>query len=271
MTEARVSRIGEKFAELRAAGKKALVIFVTGGDPDVETTEKLVPELFRAGADIVEIGVPFSDPLADGPVIQQSYTRALRGGASLKGLLAATKRIRRVAEGPLVLMSAYNLAFHHGLEKFAVDAADAGVDGVIFPDLIPDEAGEGLAALDKAGVDHIFLVAPTSGPVRTRMITKNCRGFVYYVSVTGITGKQKPLAEEVKSQVAMIRKTTSLPVAAGFGISTPEQAAAIGRHADGVIVGSAVVALMEAAPEGERVSKAAEFVRSLRAALDGLK
>jgi tryptophan synthase alpha chain len=265
------SRIAEKFAELRVAGKKALIVFVTGGDPDMETTVRLVPELFRAGADIVEIGVPFSDPLADGPVIQRSFTRALDGGATLKKLLDATKRIRSVTDGPLVYMSAYNLAFHHGLARFARDAADSGVDGVIFPDLIPDEAEESLAALGPVGIDQIFLVAPTSGLERTKMITKKCGGFVYYVSVAGITGKQKPLEEEVRAQVAMIRKTTNLPIAAGFGISTPEQAAAIGRHTDGVIVGSAIVQLIDSAPPSESVANAANFTRSLRAALDGIK
>lgn len=264
------SRIQEKFARLKVAGKKALIVFVTGGDPDVDTTVKLVPELFRAGADIVEVGIPFSDPLADGPVIQRSFTRALDGGATLARLFEAAKRIRGVSADPLVFMSAYNLAYHHGLGRFAKDAVDSGVDGVIFPDLIPEEAGESLAVTRPAGLDQIFLVAPTSGVERIKMITKNCGGFVYYVSVAGITGKQKPLEDEVKTRVAVIRKTTKLPIAAGFGISTPEQAAAIGRHTDGVIVGSAIVKAIESASPGGKIAEAAELTRSLRSALDGL-
>jgi tryptophan synthase alpha chain len=263
-----MNRIDSKFLELKAAGKKGLIVFVTAGDPDLGSTEKLVPELFKAGADVVELGIPFSDPLADGPVIQQSFSRALAAGATLKKILETTARIRRVTNGPVVYMSAYNLAFHHGIEKFARDAAQSGVDGVIFPDLIPEEAQEAITALAASGIAPIFLVAPTSGPTRTKMITGKCRGFVYYVSVTGITGKQKPIEEEVKAQVAMIKKTTTLPVAAGFGISSPEQAAAIGKYTDGVIVGSALVKIMESVSPDARVDKGAEFVRSLRAALD---
>jgi len=263
-----MNRIDGTFARLKAEGKKALIVFVTAGDPDIATTEALVPELFRAGADIVEIGIPFSDPLADGPVIQNSFMRALAAGATLKKILAMTKRIRRATEGPLVYMSAYNLELHHGLKNFARDAAASGVDGVIFPDLIPEEAGEALPPLMAVGIAPIFLVAPTSGQERMRMIAGKCRGFVYYVAVAGVTGKQKPLEEEVKSQVAMIRKVTNLPVAAGFGISTPEQAAAIGKHVDGVIVGSAAVKMLSAPGQKAVIENVCGFVRKLRRALD---
>ncbi|MBI5179465.1 MAG: tryptophan synthase subunit alpha [Nitrospinae bacterium] len=265
-----MNRIEKKFQELKANGKKALIVFVTAGDPDMDTTEKLIPRLFDAGADIVEVGIPFSDPMADGPVIQQSFMRALGQGTTLGGILAMTKRVREVSDGPIVYMSAFNLEFHYGIEKFARDAQYSGVDGVIFPDLIPEEAGDVLPLMEKAGIAPIFLVAPTSGQARIKTITQKCRGFVYYVSVAGITGKQKPLEEEVRGQVAMIRKATKLPVAAGFGISTPEQAAAIGKFTDGVIVGSAVVRLLEAVrPQHEVIDGVCGFVRKMRDALDG--
>ncbi|MBI3793225.1 MAG: tryptophan synthase subunit alpha [Nitrospinae bacterium] len=262
------SRISEKFAALKAEKKKGLIIFVTAGDPDLGTTERLVPELFKAGADVVELGIPFSDPLADGPVIQQSFKRALDNGATLGRILDSTRRIREHSDGPIVFMSAYNLAFHFGLPKFAKMAVLCGVDGVIFPDLIPEEAEESNSALKAIGLDTIFLVAPTTSPARTKMIASNCGGFVYYVSVSGVTGGQKPLVEEVKGRVAMIKRNTDLPVAVGFGISTPEQVGVMGKHADGVIVGSAVVKAMEGLSPARAIESAVGLVRSLRTALD---
>lgn len=264
-----MNRIEQKFAELKAAKRKALIVFVSAGDPDLATTEQLVPELFAAGADIVEIGIPFSDPMADGPVIQASYMRALKKGTSLPGILAMTKRIRPKCGGGIVFMSAYNLVFHYGVKEFAQHAAQAGVDGVIIPDIIPEEGDEVVPDLDKYGIATIMLSAPTSGPDRIRKIAAYTRGFLYYISVTGVTGKQKPSVESVKKQVRMIKRQTKLPVAVGFGISSAADAAAMAKVADGVIVGSAAVkVLSEKGTRAETVKRVCAFVRSLRRAMD---
>lgn len=264
-----MNRIEKKFAELKAAKRKALIVFVSAGDPNLGTTEQLVPALFAAGADIVEIGIPFSDPMADGPVIQASYVRALKKGTSLGSILAMTKRIRPLCNGGIVYMSAFNLIFHHGVKAFARHAAAAGVDGVIIPDIIPEESGEIVPELDKHGIVPILLSAPTSGPERIRKIAAHTRGFLYYISVTGITGKQKPSVESVKKQVLMIKRQTKLPVAVGFGISSPADAAAMAKVADGVIIGSAAVkVLSEKGTREETVRRVCAFVRSVRRAMD---
>ncbi len=265
-----MNRIEKKFAELKTSKRKALIVFVSAGDPDLGTTEQLVPALFAAGADIVEIGIPFSDPMADGPVIQASYMRALKKGTSLAAILAMTKRIRPLCGGGIVFMSAFNLIFHHGVKAFARHAAEAGVDGTIIPDIIPEESGEIVPELEKYGIAPIMLSAPTSGPDRIRKIAAHTRGFLYYISVTGITGKQKPSVESVKKQVQMIKRQTKLPVAVGFGISSAADAAAMAKVADGVIVGSAAVSVLaEKGTREERVKRVSAFVRSLRRAMDG--
>ncbi len=264
-----MNRIESAFAQRKAERKKALIVFVSAGDPDMKTTEALVPELFKAGADIVEIGIPFSDPMADGPVIQASYTRALKKGASLDAILAMTKRIRSASAGGIVFMSAYNPIFHLGVKSFARKAADAGVDGVIIPDIIPEEADEVAPYLEKQGIAPILLSAPTSGPERIKKIAAWSRGFLYYISVTGITGKQKPSVESVAKQVKMIKRYTTLPVAVGFGISSPADAAAMAPAADGVIVGSAAVRLLaEKGTRDETIKRVCGFVKSLRRAMD---
>ena len=264
-----MNRIEKKFAELKAAKRKALIVFISAGDPDIGTTEQLAPALFAAGADIVEIGIPFSDPMADGPVIQASYVRALKKETSLDGILAMTKRIRPRCAGGIVYMSAFNLIFHHGVKAFARQAAEAGVDGVIIPDIIPEEGGEIVPELIRRGVAPILLSAPTSGPERIRKIAAQTRGFLYYISVTGITGKQKPSVDSVKKQVLMIKRQTKLPVAVGFGISSPADAAAMAKVADGVIVGSAAVKILaEKGTREETVKRVCAFVRSLRRAMD---
>ncbi|MBI5637343.1 MAG: tryptophan synthase subunit alpha [Nitrospinae bacterium] len=264
-----MNRIEKKFAELKAAKRKALIVFVSAGDPNLGTTEQLVPALFAAGADIVEIGIPFSDPMADGPVIQASYVRALKKGTALGGILAMTKRIRPLCNGGIVYMSAFNLIFHHGVKAFARHAAQAGVDGVIIPDIIPEEGDEIVRELDKHGIAPILLSAPTSGPERIRKIAAHTRGFLYYISVTGITGKQKPSVESVKKQVLMIKRQTKLPVAVGFGISSPADAAAMAKVADGVIIGSAAVKILsEKGTREETVRRVCAFVRSVRRAMD---
>jgi len=263
-----MNRIGQKFAELKQKGNKALIIFVTAGDPDLKTTERLIPELFKAGADIVEIGVPFSDPLADGPTIQASYLRAMKSEINMDKIFAMAGRIRKKCDEPLLIMSAYNLIYRYGTRKFSNHAKQNGVDGVIFPDLIPDESGETLADLNRNDIAPVFLAAPTSGKDRIRKVTAASGGFIYYITVKGITGKQKPSEEEVRRQVNMIKRFTNLPVACGFGISTPRQAASIGKIADGVVVGSAIVKLLaESGSKKAGFKKALELTQKLRKAL----
>ncbi len=263
-----MNRIDRKFAELKRKGKKALILFVTAGDPDMKTSERIISELFRAGADIVEIGVPFSDPLADGPTIQESFTRALKSGVNLNKIFAMVRRIRKKCDEPILIMSAFNLIYRYGTRRFAESAKRAGVDGVIFPDLIPEESGPTAADLKKHGLLPVFLAAPTSGVERVRKVARASGGFVYYISVKGITGKQRPSEEEVRRQVSMIKRYTRRPVACGFGISTPRQAANIGRLADGVIVGSAIVKLLAGpGPANARIKKVVSLTRRLRKAL----
>jgi len=263
-----MNRINKKFAELKQKGGKALIIFVTAGDPNLKTTERLIPKLFKAGADIVEIGVPFSDPLADGPTIQASYLRAMKSEINMDKIFAMAGRIRKKCDEPLLIMSAYNLIYRYGTRKFSNQAKQNGVDGVIFPDLIPDESGETVADLDRNDIAPVFLAAPTSGKDRIRKVTAASGGFIYYITVKGITGKQTPSEEEVRRQVNMIKRFTNLPVACGFGISTPRQAAAIGKIADGVVVGSAIVKLLaESGSKKAGFKKVLELTQKLRKAL----
>ena len=263
-----MNRIDRKFAELKRKGKKGLILFVTAGDPSLRTTERVIPELFAAGADIVEIGVPFSDPLADGPTIQESFTRALKTDVNLDKIFAMITHIRKSCDEPLIIMSAFNLIHRYGIRRFAASAKKAGVDGVIFPDIIPEESGAVTTTLNKSGIAQVFLAAPTSGVKRIKKIVAAGSGFVYYISVKGITGSQRPAAGEVRRQVARIKKHSELPVAIGFGISTPRQAAQIGRMADGVIVGSAVVKLLaQNGPVSRRIKKVVDFTQKLRRAL----
>lgn len=263
-----MNRIDKKFAELKQKNKKALIIFVTAGDPDLKTTERLIPELFKAGADIVEIGVPFSDPLADGPTIQASFLRAMKSEINMDKIFEMTGRIRKKCDEPLLIMSAFNLIYRYGTRKLSSRAKQNGVDGVIFPDLIPEESGETVADLERNGIASVFLAAPTSGRERIRKVTAAASGFIYYITVTGITGNQKPSEDEVRRQVNMIKRFTNLPVVCGFGISTPKQAAAIGKIADGVIVGSAVVKLLaESGSKKAGFENVLELTKNLRKAL----
>jgi tryptophan synthase alpha chain len=231
-------------AAARAEGRTALVPFVTGGDPSLEATADLAETLAGAGADLIEIGVPFSDPLADGPTIQRASERALAKGTTLRGILEMLPEARRRADVPIVLMSYLNPVLHYGLGRFARDARRAGADGVILSDLPVEEAGEALAACDAAGLDLVLLAAPTSGAARLARIAAASRGFIYAVTRTGVTGTREELPRGVRDLVAAIRAVTSKPVALGFGISTPEQVRAAAAHADGVVVGSAIVDLV---------------------------
>jgi len=234
------NRIDRLFAGLREKKRKALVAYLVAGDPDLESTAKLVSALAEAGADLVELGVPFSDPLADGIVNQLGCQRALESGTTLPKVLELVARLRKEkCEIPLVLFTYYNPVFAYGRQNFEKDAAKAGADGLLLLDLPPEEADQDLPP--SADLRRIVLVAPTTPESRLREITKRASGFVYYVSREGVTGMQKSLPTTLAERVALLKKTTSLPVCVGFGISNPEQAGQVARLADGVVVGSAIV------------------------------
>ncbi len=270
-----MGRIEKRFEELKKENRKALVLFLSAGDPDLKTTEELIPEIFNAGADIIEIGIPFSDPLADGPIIQASFVNALKGGVTPKKIMAMTHRLRRKTEKPIMFMSAYNLVFSYGkngIVSFVNDARKAGLDGLILPDVIPEEAGDILPLLRKSGIDSVFLAAPTSGLKRIKKIAASSAGFLYYIAVKGVTGKQKSSPAEVKKQISLIRTVTDLPVCCGFGISNPKEAAAMSRIADGVIIGSALVKIIaDAKNRTARIRNVVDFVKSVRRAMDDVR
>jgi tryptophan synthase alpha chain len=262
------NRLEATFEQLAAKGEKALIAYIMAGDPGLTETEQLVLALEQAGADIIELGVPFSDPIADGPVIQQAAERALRNGTSLRQILTSVKSLRQRTDIPLVLMVYYNSMYAMGLESFCAAAKDAGVDGLIVPDMPPDEAGPLKAPAKEAGLRLVFLLAPTSTPARRAYVAKESQGFLYYVSLTGITGVKIHNLLEVGENVSKIRKATRIPIAVGFGIQTPEDAAKVSAMADGVIVGSAIVkeiALHQ--QKSDMVPAVAAFVGSLKQAM----
>jgi tryptophan synthase alpha chain len=237
-----VSRIESRFTALRAEGRGGLVTYLTAGDPDPNTSARLFAGLAAAGADLIEIGMPFSDPMADGPVIQQAGQRALKQGMTLRRTLALVRQLRRTDEGtPVVLMGYYNPIYRYGPENFAHDAVAAGVDGVIVVDLPPEEDVELTAPARAAGLDVVRLATPTSDDRRLPRIIEHAGGFIYYVAIAGITGTRSAAAADVAAAVARLRRFTDLPVAVGFGIRTPEQAAAVARAADAAVVGTALV------------------------------
>ena len=236
-----LTRISETFKRLNQQGKKAFIPYMMAGDPSLEKTRDVVLLFEACGADIVELGVPFSDPLADGPTIQRASERALKNGVTLRKVISLVKDLRQVTQIPLVLMTYFNPVFKYGTDAFIKDARSAGVDGMIIPDLPPDEAGDFIKLSRKAALDTIFLLAPTSTEDRIRKVTKAASGFIYYVSITGITGANLLLDGSMDLLISNIRKYTDKPIAVGFGVSTPEEAATIARISDGVIVGSAIV------------------------------
>ncbi len=268
-----MSRIETCFAGLRETGEKALIPFVTAGDPHPDTTVSLMHTLVEAGANAVELGVPFSDPMADGPVIQRANERALRYRTSLKDVLSMVEAFRKSDDlTPVILMGYLNPIETMGSEEFARAAATAGVDGTIIVDMPPEEGGLLLPALQENGIDPVFLLAPTTTEARTRRICDAASGFLYYVSLRGVTGATQLDFDEVESRLRVIRTYSDLPVGVGFGINSPHAAARVSRFADAVVVGSAIVNVIDAHRNDMLDSIRAalfDFVRSLRVAIDG--
>lgn len=257
-----MNRIERKFALLKNKGEKALIPFVTAGDPDLATTEKLVTAMFSSGADLVEIGVPFSDPVAEGPVIQEASKRALGSGTTLVKILEMVGRLRQQTDEPLLLMLYLNSIFRFGKERFFQLCAESGVDGVIVPDMPYEERDEIEAQAEKSGVISVSMVAPTSHE-RIAMIASAAKGFLYCVSSTGVTGTRSSFSTNFNDFFGMIKKYTEIPCAVGFGISNPEQAKQVAAYCDGVIVGSAVVKLVERGGNSA-IPAVSEFVQSLK-------
>ncbi len=265
-----MTRIGKRFEALRKARKTGFVAYITAGDPDLATTRKLVPELERRGVDILELGVPFSDPLADGPEIQRASQRALRHRVSISDVLDLVADLRQETEIPIVLFTYFNPMHRYGLKRLVDRAAEAGVDGILALDLPPEEAADYKDLMSERGMDTIFLIAPTSGEERIRRIASHTSGFVYYVSRTGVTGERDSLEETLGDRVAAIRRHTSQPVAVGFGISTPEQSREVAGYADAVVVGSAIVRrIAERHGDPDLVSHIGAFVEELAQPLKG--
>ena len=262
-----MSRIASTFEALRAGGDVALVPFFTAGDPDLPTTRELVQAAVAEGADLIELGVPFSDPMADGPVIQRAAGRALAAGTSLPRVLELVAELRRDVQVPIVLFGYYNPFFRYGVEAIARDAAAAGADGFLCVDLPPEESAELGRAARAHGLDLIALLAPTTPPARIRRIARAASGFLYFVSVLGVTGARDALPAELPEWIRATRAETTLPIGVGFGVQRPDQAAWIAGFADAVIVGSAIARLVEEGSGG--VVRVAEFVRGLRAAMRG--
>jgi len=246
-----MTRIGTRLAQRKHEGRPAFVAFLTAGDPSLDRTVAAALELEAAGVDVLELGVPFSDPLADGPVIQRSSERALAGGVTLSRVIETVLRIRERSELPLVLFSYLNPLLQRGVERVLGDAARAGVDGVLVTDLPPEEAGEWISAARAAAIDTIFLASPTSPDERLRRVAEASRGFVYAISRTGVTGERQALSDDARPLVERLRSLSDVPVALGFGISTPEQVKQASAVADAVVVGSALVRFLEEHPQGD--------------------
>lgn len=274
MSNTRDSRIDRRFAALKTEGRAALVTFVTAGDPDFETAKAILLGLPKAGADVIEIGMPFSDPMADGPSIQASSLRALKGGHTMRKTLDLVREFRKTdADTPIVLMGYYNPIYVYPGEKFLDEAVAAGVDGMIVVDIPPEADDELCLPAVERGLNFIRLATPTTDDKRLKTVLKNTSGFLYYVSITGITGAASANPEDVQLQVARLKRATTLPVAVGFGVKTPEQARAIAKSADGVVVGSALVRAIEASltgdgrATGDTAGSVLSVVESLSAAL----
>jgi tryptophan synthase alpha chain len=262
-----MSRIQKTFQSLHKKGQKALIPFITAGDPSLSATKKLVLDFAKAGADIIELGVPFSDPMADGPVIQAASERALKQGVTLKKILGLVKDVRKQTQVPLLLMGYYNPILAFGLKDFAREAARAGVDAVLIVDVPPEESQEVKQELDQVEIDLIFLVAPTTTEKRMKTIARLGSGFIYYVSLTGVTGAALNKWPSVKRQVGQLRKITKTPIAIGFGISTPKDARAASHLADGIVVGSALIKKMSQFKGASAIKQATTMVRQFKKAV----
>ena len=261
-------RIAQRFEQLRKNGEKALVVFLSAGDPDLDTTDALVLAMAESGADLIEIGVPFSDPVAEGPTIQRSSERGLASGASLRRILERVERLRSKVELPLLLMGYANPFYAMGAERFAVAAGQVGVDGILVVDLPPEEGHDFFEAADRHGIDAVLMATPTTPPKRMKYLVEATRGFLYYVSLTGVTGARGDLASDVQAQVDLAKSFGDVPVCVGFGVSKPEHARELAGFADGVVVGSAIVDRIESAGSREKaVESVASFVEELKRAL----
>lgn len=260
-----MSRITAMFYNLQRQGRKALITFITAGDPNLPTTKRLIFALEKAGADIVELGIPFSDPMADGPIIQMASERALKKGVTLRKILRLVHEVRRETEIPILLMGYYNPVLAYGLKRFAADAARSGVDAVLVVDLPPEVADPLNRELKKKKIDLVFLLAPTSTSGRIQKVCRKGRGFLYFVSVTGITGSKLRGSDEIQTRIREIRHHTKLPIAIGFGIRSSEDARRIGRLADGVVIGSEIVRRISKSRDA--VEAVQRLVRSIRKVL----
>jgi tryptophan synthase alpha chain len=265
-------RISSLFKRLRGEGRTALIAYITAGDPRPDDTPGLVLALERGGVDMVELGVPFSDPIADGPVIQAASERALQSGTTLAYVLELAEQIRRHSEIPLLLFSYLNPVLRYGVKPLAKDAKRAGIDGVLLTDLSVEEAGDITGVIRQEGLDTVFLASPTSTPRRLELVARHSTGFIYLVSRTGVTGERQELSGSMEPLVQSLRNITELPLAVGFGISTPEQAARVARLADGVVVGSAFVRIVDQNLESGKLEGRMEaFARELSGAMRGVK
>ena len=262
------NRLKQTLAKLAKDGRTGLVPYLTVGDPDMETSRRAILAIAEAGADIIELGVPFSDPIADGGVIQAASQRALASGSSLPRVLELVASVREEIDTPLVLFGYYNPFFRYGLERLAADAKEAGVDAFLCVDLPPEEGKDLVRACKKEGLDRIFLLAPTSDDSRIAAVAKVASGFLYFVAVTGVTGARSSAPQGIEGLVGRVRDGVGLPVGVGFGISSPEQAAAVGRYADLVVVGSALVRVLDEAGPQDGPEAARRFVAGLRRGLD---
>ena len=259
-----MSRIDETFASLKAENRRGFIPFITAGDPDLNTTRELILELARGGATVIELGIPFTDPMADGPVIQRASERALRNDFDIIDVLQVVSDARQETDVPIILFSYFNPLLQFGIEKLAREAKSAGVDGILVTDLVPEEANQFASALRANDLDMIFLIAPTSTDERLKMVAERASGFIYAVSRAGITGARDEMSAEAEKLVRRIGAFSDLPVAVGFGISTPEHVADVWRYADAAVVGSAIVAEIErGGPSTEVPSRVGEFVRRL--------
>lgn len=261
-------RITRKFRELRARRERALIPYIVAGDPDLERTRRLLLQFEASGADLIELGVPFSDPMADGPANQRAAARGLRTGATLPAILAMVGELRKETQIPLILFGYFNPIFHYGCARLCADAARAGIDGLLVVDLPPEEAAELAQPARAAGLDLIYLLAPTTPLERGRVIAANASGFLYYVSVTGVTGARAALSTDLAAKVGTLRTVTDLPIGVGFGISTPAQAREVAGYADAIVVGSAISQLIEQhANSDDLVEVVSAFVATLKDAI----